>query len=334
VLGSPLYMSPEQAMGSSIDGRTDVFAFGAILFEATCGYRAYDAPNFNALIVTIATTQPRSIDEGAPKVPESLRAVIRDCMVTDRDKRLASFDEIADRLLGTLPELEKASIRLPTPACIVGEPLSDPDATNALPVVRPRDRPAGMSSASGIQVPRSGNGPPGGYSAPWATPPGSNPASTENTASRRPAKFTYLLGAATVALAVALVAAVAVRARGDAPRSLAAAVPQENAQAPKPAAPVASASGSVPVISIDSLPVSTKPSAAPDHGSGRLMIGASPGWCTVSVDGVKQGPTPLPALDLAAGLHQLRCESPSGRAKTATITIQDGATARYKFSVE
>src|SRR5579859_3451151 len=73
VLGSPLYMSPEQAMGADgIDGRTDVFAFGAILFEAMCGYRAYEAMNFNALIVTIATKQPKSIDEHAPTMPEGL----------------------------------------------------------------------------------------------------------------------------------------------------------------------------------------------------------------------------------------------------------------------
>src|SRR5580693_8170643 len=64
VLGSPLYMSPEQARGAAgIDGRTDVFAFGSMLFEALTGKRAYDAPNFNALIVCIATKQPRSIDE-------------------------------------------------------------------------------------------------------------------------------------------------------------------------------------------------------------------------------------------------------------------------------
>ncbi|MGH7293902.1 MAG: serine/threonine protein kinase, partial [Polyangiaceae bacterium] len=48
VLGSPLYMSPEQAMGAAgIDGRTDVFAFGGILFEALTGQRAFEAPNFN-----------------------------------------------------------------------------------------------------------------------------------------------------------------------------------------------------------------------------------------------------------------------------------------------
>src|SRR5271154_865244 len=115
VLGSPLYMSPEQAMGAPVDARTDVFAFGAILFEALCGYRAYEAPNFNALIVMIATTQPKQIDECAPKLPEKLRVVVRDCMMTDQEKRLGTFEVVADRLAAALPELEGSKLVLPLP---------------------------------------------------------------------------------------------------------------------------------------------------------------------------------------------------------------------------
>ena len=139
VLGSPLYMSPEQAMGATIDSRTDVFAFGTIMFEALCGYRAFDAPNFNALIVMIATTQPKKIDECAPKLPEALRAVIRDCMLTDKAKRLGTFEEVIDRLNAALPELERSNLSLPKPTRAGGDALSDPDATNALPVLRGAD---------------------------------------------------------------------------------------------------------------------------------------------------------------------------------------------------
>src|SRR5579859_1921413 len=149
VLGSPLYMSPEQAMGAAgIDGRTDVFAFGGILFEALTGQRAFDAPNFNALIVTIATKQPKSIDDVAPTLPESLRALVRDCMVTDKTKRLASFEMIVGRLTSMHDELEKAAVSLPSP--YGAERPSDPDATNALPVVgRKSDRPAAPASPKG-----------------------------------------------------------------------------------------------------------------------------------------------------------------------------------------
>ena len=338
VLGSPLYMSPEQAMGSVIDGRTDVFAFGAILFEAVCGYRPYDAANFNALIVMIATTQPKSVDEGAPTVAASLRQIVKDCMVTDREKRLSSFDDIAERMNAALPELEKSSMRLPIPARSAGEPLSDPDATNALPVVRSS---LAQSSASGIKAPRSGNGPASGYTTPWGTPPGSQATpATDVTVNRRP-QVTYFLGGASLSMAVALVALISFRVVRGGSRSAEGAAPSEGRDAPafvngatQPSPTAASVNAGVPVISIDSLPVAARSSSGPDHGTGRVLIGASPGWCTVSVDGVKQGPTPLPALDLSTGSHQLKCEPPTGKPKNASIVIQDGATARYKFVVE
>jgi serine/threonine-protein kinase len=160
VLGSPLYMSPEQAMGApNLDGRTDIFAFGSIMFEALAGTRAYEAANFNALIVTIATQQPKRIDDHAPHVPEAIRSIVRDCMVTDRNRRIPSFDVVADRLAQALTDPESLKIRLPSPYAAV--PPSDPDATNALPVLQ--NTPA----------PRSGNSPPGAFSTPWATPPSS-----------------------------------------------------------------------------------------------------------------------------------------------------------------
>src|SRR5580698_3339632 len=147
VLGSPLYMSPEQAMGAAgIDGRTDVFAFGSILFESLSGQRAFDAPNFNALIVTIATKQPKNLGDVAPNLPEALRALVRDCMVTEKDKRLASVDLIAERITAMLPELEKGDLHLPSQYGV--ERSSDPDATNALPVMRKSDRPPPQPAAT------------------------------------------------------------------------------------------------------------------------------------------------------------------------------------------
>src|SRR5262249_22298835 len=159
-----------------------------------------------------------------PKVPESLRAIVRDCMVTDREKRCASFDEIADRLLATMAELEKAALRLPAPARSSSGSLSDPDATNALPVVRAADLPLPALGSSGISPPpRSGNAPPSGFSTPWATPPSTHPVG--GGALQKPRRFAYVLGAGSVALAVALIAAVTVRARGDAIHSVSANAP-------------------------------------------------------------------------------------------------------------
>ena len=79
----------------------------AVVFgSASTRQRAFDAPNFNALIVTIATQQPLSIDSIGPRLPESLKSLIRDCMVTDKNRRLGSFDQIA-------PENQRAREELP-----------------------------------------------------------------------------------------------------------------------------------------------------------------------------------------------------------------------------
>ena len=341
VLGSPLYMSPEQAMGApGIDGRTDIFAFGAIRFEALTGTRAFDAPNFNALIVTIATTQPKKIDDVAPHVPEALRSIVRDCLVTDKARRIASFDLIADRLQQALPSLERGTLRLPSP--YGAGPPSDPDATNALPVMRPSDRPPSFTSSGSSMHntnpggpssgPRSGNSPPAGFSAPWAP---------NNTLSTRNPTWALAVGAGGALAVVGLVlVVVALVSRGSAARGPASSGPTPAAvatQAPLASAPTVAPSSEPPVVSIDALPhASGRPGAsAPTKPlTGHLSIAAGPGWCSVTIDGVKQGPTPIASLELTTGTHRVECAPPRGKVRYAGVTIQDGSTARYKFQLD
>jgi serine/threonine-protein kinase len=133
VLGSPLYMSPEQARGETdVDGRADIFAFGGILYEAITGHRAFEAKNFNALIVKIATTRPKSIDEEAPQVPDALRKVVRACLEPDLEKRAKTFTEVLRLLRAAVPELAKSNQRLP--GLHLPPALMDPERTNAMPV--------------------------------------------------------------------------------------------------------------------------------------------------------------------------------------------------------
>jgi serine/threonine-protein kinase len=339
VLGSPLYMSPEQAMGATIDSRTDVFAFGTIMFEALCGYRAYEAPNFNALIVTIATTAPKKIDECAPKLPEALRAVIRDCMVTDKAKRIATFEEVADRLQAAMPELERTAMLLASPTRQTGEPLSDPDATNLLPLMRgaaaekhsskpPPPPPPEPTSSPNVAEPRSGNGPASGFTKP-ATQSNAPPPAGKLGHPRA----AYFAGATVIGLAAAAGLVGMIKAASGSPQSLPVTPvdPTPVAAAADAPAPPAGSSG-VPEINVDSLPVA--PSAQPPHGTGRLLIGSSPSSCTITVDGMKRGPTPLPPIDLSPGLHVIRCDAPSGKSKTDSIYIKDGATARHRFTID
>ncbi|MCA9584600.1 MAG: protein kinase [Myxococcales bacterium] len=350
VLGSPLYMSPEQARGdSNIDGRTDVFAFGAILFEALCGYRAYEAKNFNALIVKIATTPPKNIDECAPEVPEPLRRVVRACMEPRHDKRIDNFEEIVEMLRAAAPHLEGRGDRLPTPPGVEG---TDPDATNALPVMRPSDRPPVASSSGsippGASIPTPVSFPPGAVgaslmssSAPsWQTPNTSYASVTVSTSRKRSPGW-LVAGAAITAVGVLVGAGVVWQARGARGTAVSAAartVDQStalaSARAALPAPPPPSASSEPPVVNVDALPVASSKAPTPNAAKGHLLVSATPGWCNLSIDGAPKGPTPITPMEIAAGPHALRCETSSGKVHTATVQVPSGATAKHRFALD
>jgi serine/threonine-protein kinase len=348
VLGSPLYMSPEQANGAEgIDGRTDVFAFGAILFEALTGQRAFDAPNFNALIVTIATKQPKSIDQVAPQLPDGLRALVRDCMVTDKEMRLASFDLVLERLATLLPELEKSGVRLPA------DRASDADATHAVaaqpsPGPRPRSDPPPTPKTT-PSTPSQPPGAPNAATVPLAmhiTNPPIPPVKPAPAAVPLMQTMIYergwsgrAIGVAVLAVAVIVVIAAAFTrssqssAHGASSAATAgasaAAGPSAGGSAGAAVPPEAS---SVPLVAVDSLPVASRSVAA--KGMGRLSISASPGWCSVSVDGVARGVTPLAPFEVQAGSHRVDCVPPSGKARAASVTIGEGVLSRHKFALD
>ncbi|MGH7270592.1 MAG: PEGA domain-containing protein, partial [Polyangiaceae bacterium] len=89
----------------------------------------------------------------------------------------------------------------------------------------------------------------------------------------------------------------------------------------------------VPLISVDSLPVATR-GATPTKGNGRLSIGASPGSCSVSVDGVARGATPLTGVELSAGVHRIECAVAGGKSKTANVSVAEGGTTHFRFALD
>jgi serine/threonine-protein kinase len=74
--------------------------------------------------------------------------------------------------------------------------------------------------------------------------------------------------------------------------------------------------------------------AAGPTGSGKLNVGASGGWCNVSVDGVPRGATPVAGIELSAGPHRVTCTPGDGKPpQTATVVVPANDTARQKFSL-
>jgi serine/threonine-protein kinase len=99
VLGSPAYMSPEQARGDEdIDGRSDVWSLGVILYETLTGASPFDGANYNQLMVSILMTDHRPVHELNPAIPRELSDLIDLTLTKDRDKRIRTARDLADRL--------------------------------------------------------------------------------------------------------------------------------------------------------------------------------------------------------------------------------------------
>lgn len=98
ILGTFQYMAPEQLEGVEADARTDIFAFGAVLYEMTTGKRAFEGHSRASLIASIMASQPRPISELQPMTPLALDRLIRKCLAKNPDARWQSAADVADEL--------------------------------------------------------------------------------------------------------------------------------------------------------------------------------------------------------------------------------------------
>ena len=101
ILGTPLYMAPEQARAQDVDGRTDLYALGAILYEAASGQRPFEASTYPALIAAIVMDEPTPLRELRPSLPADFVAIVETAMAKEPDQRFRNPDAMS-RALGSL----------------------------------------------------------------------------------------------------------------------------------------------------------------------------------------------------------------------------------------
>ena len=99
VIGTPQYMSPEQAQGLAVDLRTDVWSLGAVLYEMISGKSAYsDLGTYEQTIIQIVLQRPKPLAEIAPWVPRDLAVLIHEALTHDLAARLGDCAIFAERL--------------------------------------------------------------------------------------------------------------------------------------------------------------------------------------------------------------------------------------------
>ena len=98
VLGTVGYMSPEQIRGEPVDGRSDIFAFGAILYEALTGKQAFKRDSSIETLGAILKEEPVDLAEALPNIAPAIEKIVRRCLEKDKEQRFQSARDLAFNL--------------------------------------------------------------------------------------------------------------------------------------------------------------------------------------------------------------------------------------------
>ncbi len=136
VLGTPAYMSPEQAKGISIDGRSDIYSLGVVLYELLTGQQPYQAETPLGVVfkhVSEPLPPPRSIN---PKVAEPLERVVIKAMAKEPAQRYLTAGEMEQALQSALREIESGERTMSSPA--LSTPPQGVPVSTTLPSTSPQ----------------------------------------------------------------------------------------------------------------------------------------------------------------------------------------------------
>jgi serine/threonine-protein kinase len=105
VLGTPTYMSPEQIAGKKVDGRSDVYSLGIVMFELLTGQQPFKADNLSALLFAIVNTPPARLATVRADLPPIMQDVLDRALQKDPVRRYRSASEFAQELRAIVERL-------------------------------------------------------------------------------------------------------------------------------------------------------------------------------------------------------------------------------------
>jgi eukaryotic-like serine/threonine-protein kinase len=113
-LGTPAYMSPEQASGGQVDRRSDIFAFGVLLYELLSGVQPFRRTSVEATLTAILHERPADLNQYAPTLPAPVAALVARTIEKDPAERYQSFGDVRlalRRLSGELASQPASEVR-------------------------------------------------------------------------------------------------------------------------------------------------------------------------------------------------------------------------------
>ena len=120
ILGTLQYMAPEQLEGKDADARTDVFAFGALLYEMLTGRKAFQGQSQASLIAAIMHADPPPMSEIQPLTPRPLNRIVQKCLAKDPDARWQDARDLVDELKWTADSEAQPRESTTVPVAVAG----------------------------------------------------------------------------------------------------------------------------------------------------------------------------------------------------------------------
>src|ERR1700691_2830509 len=114
VVGTPYYMSPEQARGGAVDQRTDIYSIGVLLYQASTGQVPYNAETFNELLFKIVLEGAPPLQTWVPDIDPECALIVQRAMTREPDQRNASCALSRDALLQPQASRNAGPPRAPT----------------------------------------------------------------------------------------------------------------------------------------------------------------------------------------------------------------------------
>ena len=162
VVGSPHYMSPEQIRGEELDGRTDLFSLGVLLYEILCQRRPFEGETLTTLVYQILNQDPTPVVVRRPDLGPRLEQLVRRMLAKDRDQRFATAGDVAREIAACERDLSPAEL---SGAALREEAPSDAtvrleDAPTVARAVRPAAPPPPPPAAAPSPAPVAAAPPP------------------------------------------------------------------------------------------------------------------------------------------------------------------------------